>query len=224
MGANQTPTSPVAQQGLASCAEAQAYLKLSRTTFHNLERRGALTPVRIGRSLRFRWVDLRRLAGEGGAACPPRTSPLDRHMAAALPPAAAKYLGSYIGPADAFIAYMDGLTVAQARSRARNAARSFGSSWPDRMPSGALVDPTEMRETQRMCGPRGVDPFDFLCAIEAAREVMEADGAAQRLRMADMADADTRDMSDMFRLTQRLAQQVLAARRRALDAGQGVLL
>lgn len=75
-----------------------------------------------------------------------------------------------------------------------------------------------------MCGLRGVDPFDFLCAIEAAREVMEADGAAQRLRMADMADADTRDMSDMFRLTQRRAQQVLAARRRALDAGQGVLL
>lgn len=76
MGANQTPTSPVAQQGLASCAEAQAYLKLSRTTFHNLERRGALTPVRIGRSLRFRWVDLRRLAGEGGAACPPAPAPL----------------------------------------------------------------------------------------------------------------------------------------------------
>ncbi|MDD4887648.1 MAG: helix-turn-helix domain-containing protein [Thiomonas sp.] len=53
--------------GLATCAEAQAFLRLSRTSLWRLERAGVLTPLRIGRSLRFRWSDLRRLAGEGGA-------------------------------------------------------------------------------------------------------------------------------------------------------------
>lgn len=54
------------QQGLATCTEARAYLRLSRTSLWRLERSGILAPMRIGRSLRFRWSDLRRLAGEGG--------------------------------------------------------------------------------------------------------------------------------------------------------------
>ncbi|WP_079415995.1 helix-turn-helix domain-containing protein [Thiomonas intermedia] len=60
------PSSHSQAAGLATAAEAVAYLRLSRTTLHHLTRRGALTPVRIGRALRFRWSDLRRLAGEGG--------------------------------------------------------------------------------------------------------------------------------------------------------------
>lgn len=60
------PASPHARQGLATCAEAQEYLRLSRTTIHKLAAAGGLPPVRIGRALRFRWSDLQRLA-EGGA-------------------------------------------------------------------------------------------------------------------------------------------------------------
>lgn len=62
------PSSHSQAAGLATVAEAQSYLRISRTTLHNLERRGDLRPVRIGRALRFRWADLQRLAGEGGAA------------------------------------------------------------------------------------------------------------------------------------------------------------
>lgn len=53
--------------GLATCAEAQAYLSISRSTLWRLERAGVLQAVRIGRTLRFRWADLQRLAAEGGA-------------------------------------------------------------------------------------------------------------------------------------------------------------
>ena len=60
------PASTHALTGLATCAEAQEFLRLSRTTIHKLACTGALAPVRIGRALRFRWADLQRLA-EGGA-------------------------------------------------------------------------------------------------------------------------------------------------------------
>ncbi|CDW96343.1 MULTISPECIES: helix-turn-helix domain-containing protein [unclassified Thiomonas] len=53
--------------GLATAAEAVAFLRLSRTTLWRLARTGHLAPVRIGRAVRYRWLDLRRLAGEGGA-------------------------------------------------------------------------------------------------------------------------------------------------------------
>ncbi len=57
------------QQGLATASQAAAYLSLSRTTLWRLQRQGILTPIKIGRALRFRWADLRRTAGlEGGAA------------------------------------------------------------------------------------------------------------------------------------------------------------
>ena len=51
---------------LVTCAEAQAYLALSRSTLHRLERAGVLHGVRIGRCLRFRLADLQALA-TGGA-------------------------------------------------------------------------------------------------------------------------------------------------------------
>jgi len=53
------------QQGLATAAQARSFLSLSRTTLWRLERAGVLTPVRIGRALRWRWHDLLQLA-EGG--------------------------------------------------------------------------------------------------------------------------------------------------------------
>ena len=55
------------QHGLATCASAQAYLSLSRTSLWRLEQAGVLCPIRIGRTVRWRWADLRRLSGEGGA-------------------------------------------------------------------------------------------------------------------------------------------------------------
>ena len=54
-----------AQQGLATCAQAQTYLSVSRSTLWRLERRGEIQTIRVGRALRFRWADLRRLAGAG---------------------------------------------------------------------------------------------------------------------------------------------------------------
>lgn len=48
---------------LATTAEAQKFLKLSRTTLWRLERIGQLRGVRIGRALRFPWSELHRLAG-----------------------------------------------------------------------------------------------------------------------------------------------------------------
>lgn len=50
--------------GLATTAEVTAYLRVSRTTVWRLCRAGTLQPLRIGRALRFRWADLRQLAGD----------------------------------------------------------------------------------------------------------------------------------------------------------------
>jgi predicted DNA-binding transcriptional regulator AlpA len=55
------------QQGLATARQAAAFLSLSRTTLWRLERQGTLTPIRVGRALRYRWPDLLQLAAEGGA-------------------------------------------------------------------------------------------------------------------------------------------------------------
>jgi excisionase family DNA binding protein len=52
--------------GLATAAQAAAFLSISRSTLWRLTRQGVLQPIRIGRSLRFRWSDLLQLA-EGGA-------------------------------------------------------------------------------------------------------------------------------------------------------------
>jgi len=60
------PTATPAQQGLATAHQAAAFLSISRTTLWRLTRQGTLQPVKIGRSLRYRWHDLRELA-QGGA-------------------------------------------------------------------------------------------------------------------------------------------------------------
>ena len=54
-----------ARLGLATAGQAQQYLSLSRTSLWRLERRGALIPVRLGRTLRYRWADIQRLAAGG---------------------------------------------------------------------------------------------------------------------------------------------------------------
>lgn len=141
-----------------------------------------------------------------------------RHLAAALPPQAAKYLSRYIDPADAFIAACDGLSVRRAHSLARNAARSFGPSWPDRFPSpppnhdpdgtDAAAAALENVQTHSL---RQVDPLGILCAIETAIEALEAPGAGARMRQADLDEIDTAAMADMFGMTQRRAQQIKKA-------------
>ena len=66
MDTKPTPTHAHAPVGLATTAQAVAFLSLSRTTLWRLERSGVLQPVRLGRTVRYRWSDLQRLAGEGG--------------------------------------------------------------------------------------------------------------------------------------------------------------
>lgn len=53
LGFREEPTSlvfgePIYPLGLAGGAEAQSFLRVSRTTLWRLERRGALQPIRIG--------------------------------------------------------------------------------------------------------------------------------------------------------------------------------
>ncbi|MGE0107961.1 MAG: helix-turn-helix transcriptional regulator [Thiomonas sp.] len=58
------------RDGLATVSQVTDFLQISRSTLWRLEQQGAICGVRIGRSLRFRWEDLRALAGsqqKGGA-------------------------------------------------------------------------------------------------------------------------------------------------------------
>lgn len=139
-----------------------------------------------------------------------------RTLAAALPPKAARYLSRYIDPAAAFLAYHDGLTVGQAHSRARNAARSLGTSWPDRMAAGDLIDPIELLECLQECGLYGADPSEILEDCERVQAWIDAADAPQRLLLADWRDADTRALADVLHVTQRRAQQIV---KRALEQG-----
>lgn len=61
---------PPAPAGLATCAQAQAFLSISKTTLWRMECNGLLVPVRFGssRTIRYRWTDLHRLAGDEGGA------------------------------------------------------------------------------------------------------------------------------------------------------------
>ncbi len=137
-------------------------------------------------------------------------------LLAALPQAARPYLGHGVDPAGAWLAWHDGLTPAQARSQARNSARCLGSSWPDRLPPGALIELADAPQA-------GGDPLTLLVAEEAARAALVEGAAPARLAVADSLDLDTRRLADMHRLTRRRAQQ-LKAQRVALAACQGVLL
>lgn len=136
---------------------------------------------------------------------------------AALPPEARKYLSRYIDPAEAFISLRDGLTQKQARSRARNLARPLGSSWPDRAPVVSLQDLDLHGENQG-------GPLEILLAREAASAALTAPAAARRLAVCEAGEIDTAQLADMFKITQRRAQQIKAKKIDEAEAGrQGVL-
>ncbi|MDE2268586.1 MAG: hypothetical protein KGL33_06180 [Betaproteobacteria bacterium] len=135
-----------------------------------------------------------------------------------LPPAArAMCYFKYIDAADAFISWCDGLTPSQARSRARNAARPMGSSWPDRACVVSLQDIDFQGENQD-------DPLEILLAREAAAAALAARDAGQRLALAAARETDTAQLADMFKITQRRAQQIKAKKIDEAEAGQGVLV
>lgn len=146
-------------------------------------------------------------------------------LIAALPPAAqALCYAAHIDAADAFLAHHDGLTPKQAASRARNEARSLGKSWPDRLPASAIVDHCEALEIQQNCGLYGADPLDLLIAKEAATAACAAEDAAAVAVAADWAEADSRALADVFKLTRRRVQQIKKRQALAVAQGQGVLL
>lgn len=127
----------------------------------------------------------------------------------ALPPAArAMCRSKYIDPADAFIAHTLGKTPEQARSKARNARRSFGQSWPDHLPAHALLDPAELLEIQHSCGLHALAPDEILEAVEAATAAIGGDDAARLLAQADLREVDTKALAAVSRVTQRRAQQI----------------
>ena len=113
----------------------------------------------------------------------------------------------YIDPADAFISWASGLTPAQAASRARNARRRMGTSWPDR----CAVDDIDLEGVSSESSISFSDPIAILLAKEAAESALAAPDAALRLRQADLTDADTAKLADVFRFTQRRAQQIKSA-------------
>lgn len=148
----------------------------------------------------------------------------DPRLVAALPPVARSYLSKHIDPADAWIASAEGLLKKQARSRARNAARSLGSSWPDRLPGTALIDPSEVAEIQASCGLHAIPPDEILEAIEVAGAVLAREGAAWMLAQVDVEEIDTALLADVSKITRRRAQQLKSKRLALAQAGQLSLL
>lgn len=103
------------------------------------------------------------------------------------------------------------MTLEKARERARNAARSLGSSWPDTLPATARIDPEDPEETQQNRGLYGLDPLEMLAALDAAAEAIDAaqaDKTRARLIAAALREADTRQIADVFSVTHRRAQQI----------------
>lgn len=133
-------------------------------------------------------------------------------LESALPAQARKYLGKYIDPADAFLFWSEGLTPQQARSRARNSARSLGSSWPDHLPAHAIIKHEEAFEVQQQCGLHGVSPLEILEAVEAAEMALGGQDAALRLAAAAAREVDARAHSLACGITQRRAQQIKKSR------------
>lgn len=136
----------------------------------------------------------------------------DPRLVAALPPVARSYLSKHIDPADAWIASAEGLFKKQARSRARNAARSLGSSWPDRLPGTALIDPSEVAEIRHSCGLHALAPDEILEGLEAVAAALARKDAASLLAQASAREIDTAQLADVSKITQRRAQQIKARR------------
>ncbi|HPA06189.1 MAG TPA: hypothetical protein PLB67_17290 [Candidatus Hydrogenedentes bacterium] len=149
-------------------------------------------------------------------------------LAAALPEEArAIYFEArgWLDAADAFLAARDGLTPDQARSRARNAARNLGASWPDRYEYHSIDD----REVRSVADRSffGSDPGLIFEARQSAELALAARDAARRLAEADLADLgelDTADLAARRGITRRRAQQIRRAAILAAAAGQESLL
>lgn len=63
----QTHSFTQAHQGLATAAQAAAFLYIHRATLWRYSRTGVITPVKFGGSVRYRWADLHAIAaGDGG--------------------------------------------------------------------------------------------------------------------------------------------------------------
>lgn len=143
----------------------------------------------------------------------PRSEAAWAKLCAKSLPAGAVRVNKYVDAADAFLANSAKLTPKQAKSRARNAERSLGTSWPDRMPAGALVDVDDPLETPRSRGVYGADPCELIAAIEAAEAVFDADLAGEALLAADLREADTSAHARACGVGLRMAQITIKAQR-----------
>lgn len=145
-------------------------------------------------------------------------------LAAALPEnARAIYFEArgWLDAADAFLSAADGLTPAQARSRARNAARNLGASWPDRYEYHSVDDPEVRSVADRSFF--GSDPALVCEAREAAALALAARDAARRLARADLAELSTAAVAASLRVTRRRAQQLVRAARLAAAGKESLL-
>ena len=125
--------------------------------------------------------------------------PLAARLAAALPPEAQQLhrdARGWLDAADAFIAAVEGLTAAQACSRARNVER-WGNHWPDRP---AFADPTTTSTAD--------DPLAVIEAAEAVAAALRAADAQPRLARAEADEIDTQQLARQLRVTRRRAQQL----------------
>ena len=116
-----------------------------------------------------------------------------RLMRDALPPAAQALFDQadgWIDPADAFIAAAEGLTSAQACSRARNSARPLGGDWPEnfvweqRVAGSNPVAPTSLINDLRAPAMgrlfRGRGLLPICCQLAALTAAGVADGQQWR--------------------------------------------
>lgn len=142
-------------------------------------------------------------------------------LAAALPPDAREIFDQASGrldAAEAFLAAACGLTARQARSRARNARRPFGESWPDFLPATALVG-AEVAAALAGEALHHAEPDALLAAAEAAAAALEAPGAGARLHLADWRDLDAAELADRLGVGLRRAHQVRHERLTQADPG-----
>ncbi|CDW96342.1 MULTISPECIES: hypothetical protein [unclassified Thiomonas] len=147
---------------------------------------------------------------------------MTRRLIAALPPRAA-----------AALALARGFDRACDPAAAWLAARERPTATPDQLARALRAEARRDRRAGGAHGPAafhqlpegfdavgGDDPADL---VGADQEVGQRVGLAAALAELEPA-SDSRRLAASCRVSQRRAQQVLAARRRALDAGQGVLL
>jgi hypothetical protein len=136
-------------------------------------------------------------------------------MLEALSPAARAMVGEHLDPADAWLAEHDGLTAAQAKSRARN-SRRLGRKWPDAAASLVLLDIEDCENLIQPNGFFGICPLQILEAIEAAAAALDANDAAKKLEEVGLVETCTIRAGRALGITNRRAQQI---KKLALESG-----